>query len=303
MVTRSNPAFTPEHLRFMEYLRAVGTGPKGNRHLSGDEAKDAFALILERRIPDTLISAFLLGWRVQGEQIEELQGCVEYLAQRLAAHRGEGVEIGYPMDGKTKFPFLMLKAAERLKEVSVHATIDVPLGPKYGVTADQCGFRAPNIILHRRSDLLKELSKLSDLRNAIGIRTAFNTLEKLNFLAPAALIGMHHAPYFDLYSSLYAGRYRRLLIVQGQEGTPEILKNTKYKIVENGDITTHHLNPEAFGIEPIAAKEEMSLSQMKALLERPDENLAKMITLNAAFLGFAAGKYENIEKGWECLQG
>ncbi len=97
------------------------------------------------------------------------------------------------------------------------------------------------------------------MRNDIGIRTAFNTLEKLNFLAPIALIGMHHAPYFDLYATLYAPYYQRLVIVQGHEGTPEILKKTKYKIVENGEITTHHIDPEEFGIEPIVTKEEMSI--------------------------------------------
>ena len=70
MVVRTNTSFSAEHLRFLNYIKAVGTGPKGNRALSREETKDAFSLILERRIPDTLISAFLLGWRVQGESDE-----------------------------------------------------------------------------------------------------------------------------------------------------------------------------------------------------------------------------------------
>ena len=258
MVTRVNPSFTLEHIRFLNYIKAVGTGPKGNRPLTKEEAKDAFALIIERRIPDSLISAFLLGWRVQGESDEELSGCVEYLAQHLLSHQSQGVEIGYPMDGKTKFFPIMLKAAALLKDLEIHAAYDLPLGPKYGFTLDQFDHIAPNLTLHSRNDLLKGLSDLTSLRNDIGIRTAFNTLEKLNFLAPIALIGMHHAPYFDLYASLYGPYYKRLVIVQGHEGTPEIVKKTKYKIVENGEITTHHIDPEEFGINPIVTKEEMS---------------------------------------------
>lgn len=302
MVVRTNTSFSTEHLRFLNYIKAVGTGPKGNRELSREETKDAFSLILERRIPDTLISAFLLGWRVQGESDEELGGCVEYLAGHLVAKKGKGIEIGYPMDGKTKFFPIMLKASEYLADIEVHAVYDVPLGPKYGSTLNEFQVTAPNLNLHHRRDLLKSLSDLTPLRNDIGIRTAFNTLEKLNFLAPIALIGMHHAPYFDLYAKLYAPYYQRLVIVQGHEGTPEIIKKTKYKIVENGETTTYHLEPEEFGIEPIVTKEEMTLEEMVALMKHPDENLAKMIRLNTAFLGFVAGKYQTIEEGYACLQ-
>jgi anthranilate phosphoribosyltransferase len=302
LVTRTNSSFSPEHLRFLEYIRCVGTGPKGNRHLSYDEMSDAFELIVQRRVPDVAISAFLLGWRVQIESDEELSGCVDWLALQQDSLIKTGIEIGYPFDGKAKFFPIMLKAAELLSDLKAQASYDLPLGPKYGVTLEQFTNTASNITLHNRYDLIKGLSNLTTLRNDIGIRTAFNTLEKLNFLAPIALIGMHHAPYFDLYASLYAKHYQRLVIVQGHEGTPEILKKTKYKLVQNGEITTHHIDPEEFGIEPISAKEPMSLEAMQELMDHPDKNLAKMIRLNAAFLGWSAGKFETIEKGMMCLQ-
>lgn len=302
MVTRTNSSFTPEHLRFLEYIRCVGTGPKGNRHLSRDEMSDAFELIVQRLVPDVAISAFLLGWRVQIESDEELAGCVDWLALQQASLIKSGIEIGYPFDGKAKFFPIMMRAAELLDDLKIHASYDHPLGPKYGITLEQFKNIAPNVTLHNRYNLLQGLSDLTTLRNDIGIRTAFNTLEKLNFLAPTALIGMHHAPYFDLYASVYAKHYQRLLIVQGHEGTPEILKKTKYKLVQNGEITTHSIDPEEFGIEPISAKEVMDLDAMQALMDNPDENLAKMIRLNAAFLGWASEKYESIEKGFVCLQ-
>ncbi|HEX5670721.1 MAG TPA: hypothetical protein VFX66_04220, partial [Sulfuricurvum sp.] len=291
-----------EHIRFLGYIRCVGTGPKGNRHLNYEEMRDAFELIVQRRVPDVAISAFLLGWRVQIESDEELSACVDWLAQKQITITKRGVEIGYPFDGRAKFFPIMLKAAEHLNGLDIQASYDLPLGPKYGHTLNQFTHIAPNVTLYNRRDLIEGLSDLTTLRNNIGIRTAFNTLEKLNFLAPTALIGMHHAPYFDLYASLYGKHYQRLLIVQGHEGTPEILKKTKYKLVQDTEITTHHIDPEEFGIEPISAKEEMSLETMQELMENPDENLAKMIRLNAAFLGWAAGNFESIEKGFMCLQ-
>ncbi|MDP1784038.1 MAG: hypothetical protein Q8K81_01285, partial [Sulfuricurvum sp.] len=263
---------------------------------------DAFDLIVERRVPDVAIAAFLLGWRVQIESDEELSGCIDYLAKKRSDEPKTGIEIGYPFDGKAKFFPIMLKAAEHLGDVTIHASYDLPLGPKYGHTLNQFKNITSNVTLHNRRNLHQGLSTLTTLRNDIGIRTAFNTLEKLNFLAPTALIGMHHAPYFDLYASLYGKHYKRLIIVQGHEGTPEILKKTKYKLVENGEITTHHIDPEEFGIEPIPAKEVISLQAMSSLIENPDENLAKMIRLNAAFLGWSAKKYESIDKGFMCLQ-
>ena len=302
MVTAHNPTFTDEHIRFLGYIRCVGTGPKGNRHLSYEEMQDAFKLIIQRRVPDVAISAFLLGWRVQIESDEELSGCVDWLALQQTSVLKTGIEIGYPFDGKAKFFPIMFKASEHLSDIEIHAAFDLPLGPKYGHTLNQFNPIASNVTLHNRRDLLKGLSDLTTLRNDIGIRTAFNTLEKLNFLAPRALIGMHHAPYFDLYASLYGKHYERLIIVQGHEGTPEILKKTKYKLVENGEITTHYIDPEEFGIESISAKETMDLETLQALMDNPDENLAKMIRLNAAFLGWASGKYESVEKGFMCLQ-
>jgi anthranilate phosphoribosyltransferase len=302
LVTTNNPAFSDEHIRFLGYIRCVGTGPKGNRHLSYEEMKDAFELIVERRIPDVAISAFLLGWRVQIECDEELQACVDWLAQKQTAIVKTGIEIGYPFDGKAKFFPIMLKAAELLSDLKVHTAYDLPLGPKYGTTLNQFNNIASNVTLNNRRDLIKGFSDLTTLRNDIGIRTAFNTLEKLNFLAPTAMIGMHHAPYFDLYASLYAKHYQRLIIVQGHEGTPEILKKTKYKLVQNANVTTHYIDPKEFGINAIDAKEAMDLETMQALMDNPDKNLAKMIRLNAAFLGWASGKYESIEKGFMCLQ-
>ena len=55
---------------FFKYIHAVGTGPKGNRDLSFDESKDMMTQILNQSVHSEQIAAFLLGWRLKPETIE-----------------------------------------------------------------------------------------------------------------------------------------------------------------------------------------------------------------------------------------
>ena len=61
---------------FFNYIHAVGTGPKGNRDLSFDEAKDMMQQILDQSVPREQIAAFLLGWRLKPETTEEFRGAL-----------------------------------------------------------------------------------------------------------------------------------------------------------------------------------------------------------------------------------
>ncbi len=299
------PRYSDEHARFLTYLKAVGTGPKGNRDLTSDDLSDAFELILKQAVPAETIGAFLIGWRVKRETTEELRGAVSAIHKYLRhSHPLEGVELGYPLDGKIKSAPVMLKSAELLSSLKVHVAGDDRQSPKFGYNPKQfheeMGF-TDNVNYHDRRIFAPELSRLTPLRNNLGLRSAINTIEKLNFLAPTALIGMHHAPYFDLYAELYAPHYGRLLIIQGSEGTPEVLKKAKMVLIENGERRSISVDPEAFGITPLANSDESTIEQMCRQLEDPDENLQKLITLNAAIIGFAAGMFESVEIGYNTL--
>lgn len=47
-------------MNFKVFLKAVGTGPKGNRDLSKDEVFEAIKQILNRSVTDAQIGAFLI---------------------------------------------------------------------------------------------------------------------------------------------------------------------------------------------------------------------------------------------------
>ena len=70
-------------MNFKKYIKAVGTGVKGNRDLSKDEVFDATENILLNRATQAQIGAFLIGWRTKLETNEELSGAIEALRKYI----------------------------------------------------------------------------------------------------------------------------------------------------------------------------------------------------------------------------
>ncbi len=298
--------YSDEHTRFLEYIRAVGTGVKGNRDLTYVESKDAFELILKRSVPDESIGAFMIGLRVKKETPEELRGAIDAIKalSLFPVAESESIEIGYTLDGKNSYPPLMLKSAELLDNLLVHVAGSERLSPKFGFTSKDF-YEAldfpDNLIYHDRAYFAPMLADLTTLRNNLGLRTSFNTIEKLNYLASTAVVGMFHGPYFELYPELYGKNYERLLIIQGNEGNPEVVKKSKMMLAVGDRKETLSVDPVDFGIEPILNRESRTLEAMCEMLNNPDENLTKLIRLNAAILGFAAGIFETVETGYNSL--
>ena len=66
-------------MSFKKYIKAVGTGPKGNRDLAEAEVIDAIELILENKVTQAQIGAFLIAWRTKLETDDELTAAVKAL--------------------------------------------------------------------------------------------------------------------------------------------------------------------------------------------------------------------------------
>lgn len=296
-------------MRFHTFLQAVGTGPEGNRNLTREEMKEAMEMILDGTALPEQISAFLLGWRVQGESQDELLGAIDAMNERIKHKPVKGsLEIGYPLDGKTKSAPVMMLSAFMVPKIPLVIHGDRAQPSKLGFNPkdfhENMKFSS-NVHYFDRSDFFPELSKLTDLRRALGLRSAFNTIEKLHNVAQSdyALIGMFHTPYFDLYKALYSKHYKRLVIVRGSEGTPEILKKTNILVVEEGNSYSLPIDPADFNIEPFEVKTELSLKEMTDQLEHPSELFLKYARLNAALLLFTSSHVPSIEEGFESLQG
>jgi anthranilate phosphoribosyltransferase len=295
-------------MRFHHFLKAVGTGPKGNKNLSREEMEEAMGMMLDGTAIPEQTAAFLLGWRVKAEDKDELLGAMNAMQARVQQTPiKKSLEIGYPMDGKTKSPPVMLLAAQMVPKIPLIVHGDRAQPAKLGFNPKDFyeNMKFPtNVHFFDRANFFPELSKLTDLRRALGLRSAFNTLEKLHNVANSdfALIGMHHLPYFDLYKELYADQYKRLIIVRGSEGTPEILKKSTILVVEKEHSHSLPIDPADYGLTPYPAKSEISLQSMVEQLQNPSEELLGYARLNAALLMYTANQAQSIEAAYASLK-
>lgn len=294
---------------FHNYIRAVGTGPKSNRELETTEMIDCMNQILNQDVRSEQIAAFLLGWRVRLETNEELKAslsaCDNYIKR---VNIPNSIELGYPFDGKADNPYLFPLFGKYLKkfDLSIVVSGDYLQPAKHGITVKDIAnnFKLDdNIHYFDRKDYFKELSDLSELRNILGLRTAFNTLEKLFNPANSkyAITSAFHKPYVDKYNNIFGSNYEHFVIVKGNEGTPEIFSKCKYWINENGAINEYLIDPEYFGINYKKSWDRISLEDSLEAINNPSDELDKLVRLNVALLLVTAQKAKDIKEGFEML--
>jgi anthranilate phosphoribosyltransferase len=294
---------------FHEYIRAVGTGPKSNRELSKAEMIDCMNQILKQEAASEQIAAFLLGWRVRLESEKELISALGVFDDFMSrANIPNSIELGYPYDGKADNPYLFPLFGKYLKkfDLSIVVSGDFLQPAKHGITLKDIATNVTldeNIKYFDRSEYFKELSDLSKIRNILGLRTAFNTLEKL--LNPAnsnyAITSAFHKPYVEKYNKLFAPNYKHFVVVKGNEGTPEIFSKCRYWISENSKIKEYPIDPEYFGIHYKKSWDRITLEESLNFLENPSKDLENLAKLNVALLLVVAQKAKDINEGFEML--
>jgi len=296
-------------MSFHKFIRAVGTGPKSNRELDDIEITNCMNEILNQTAKSEQIAAFLLGWRVRLETNSELKAalaCFDKYIKRVDIPNS--IELGYPYDGKADNPYLFPLFGKYLKKFNLKIIIsgDKLQPAKHGITVKDIALNYKldeNIHFFDRKEYFKELSELSDIRNTLGLRTAFNTLEKLFNPANSkyALTSAFHKPYVNKYNDIFGSRYENLLIVKGNEGTPEIFSKCKYWVNTNGVISEHIIEPEYFGINYKKSWNKITLEDSLASIENPSLELEKLVKLNVALLLVTAKKAKDIKSGFEML--
>ncbi|WP_457598316.1 glycosyl transferase [Hydrogenimonas sp.] len=294
---------------FITYIKCVGTGAKHNRDLSYEEMRDAMRQMLDGRAAAEQAAAFLLGWRLKPETVEEFRAALEAIDE---ASRGtpvpDSIELGYPFDGKADNPYIFPLAAEMVAPFGLDIVVSGgALQPsKGGATVRQICQALPmpeNLHYFDRNDYCPALAALTPMRQKLGLRTGLNTLERLPGVAGSdtALIGVFHKPYVKKYVDIFGERYRRLLIVKGNEGTPEIFGKCRLWLHEEGRLEEHLLDPARFGIDYRKSFERIDHDEGIRMLREPSEGLRQIARLNAAVWLFAKGRCPTIEAGWEML--
>ena len=294
---------------FFNYIHAVGTGVKSNRDLSFEESKDMMEQILNQSVPTEQIAAFLLGWRLKPETNTEFRGAIEvcdkYIKKKFVEN---SLELGYPFDGKVKNPYIFPLVGKELKKEDINLVIvgDELVPAKGGITTKNICTNTElenNIHYFDRKDFFQKMSELTDLRMRLGLRTGFNTIEKLPHVAQSnyAITGVFHRPYVKKYIEIFAHRYKRFALIQGNEGTPEIFSKGRLWIYDKNEVKEHVIDPAHYGINYKKSLEKISLENSLQQLKNPSDEYIKLAKLNAALYLFVTQKSSTIDEGWEKL--
>ncbi len=296
-------------MNFLPYLKCVGTGPKRNRDLTKDEMRTVIRAFLRQEVLPEQIAAFLLGWRVKGESIDEFSAAIEVFDE-FVRHDPlpESIEFGYPYDGKVKNPYIFPLTARFLEPLDVHFSLHGGLlqPAKGGITLKEVCDNIPlpsNVHYYDRSEYFPELYRFSDIRTRLGLRSSFNTIEKLLGITKSeiAVIGAFHKPFVEKYIALYKDRYKKLIIIKGNEGTPEIFGKCAVTIVENGVTEEIKVDPKAYGIDYVKSTQSITLEESLAQTRNPGEAFLELAKFNAAVILFLSGKAENIGEAFGLL--
>lgn len=296
---------------FHKYIHAVGTGPKGNRDLSFQESEDMMHQILDKNIHNEQIAAFLLGWRLKPETVEEFRGaiaaCDSYITPKCVAN---SIELGYPFDGKANNPYIFPLVAKVLQESGLNLVVigDDMQPAKKGITIKDICTNIEldsNIHYFDRADFFKELHNLTDIRLRLGLRTGFNTIEKLPRVANSeyAITGVFHKPYVEKYVKIFSDRYKKFALIQGNEGTPELFSKGRLWIAKENQMEEFIIDPEFYGIHYKKSWDEITLQESLEQLINPSDEYLKLAKLNAAIYLFVTDKAESIDAGFDMLNG
>ena len=291
---------------FFTYIHAVGTGVKSNRDLTFQEAQDMMRQILNQDVPPEQIAAFLLGWRLKPESVEEFSGALSVFDEFMKKTTLQNsIELGYPFDGKVKNPYLFPHVATFLQKQNLNLVVsgDERQPAKYGITTKEVATSvklSPNLHFFDRKDFFKQLSDLTQIRKNLGLRTALNTIEKLPHVAQSeyGIVGVFHKPYVKKYIELFAKRYKRFALIQGNEGTPELFSRSRLWIYEAGDLQEYKIDPQKYGVEYKKSLEKISLEESLKLMKNPSDEYLKLAKLNAAICMFLAEKIVSIDEAY-----
>ncbi|WP_240343721.1 anthranilate phosphoribosyltransferase [Paenibacillus sp. SYP-B3998] len=309
-------------------LKEVGRGKRGARDLTYEEALQGAEMILTGAATQAQIGAFLVAERIKMESPDELKAFIDALRARITPYPiADSIDCAGPYDGRARtfiatLPTAFVLAACGLS-TTLHSSPSMP--PKWGITLADV-LEALNIpALHASREALVSaaartgflftptenwcapLGELRGLREELGLRTVFNTAEKLlRFTeAPYMAVGVFHGTVFEKITNLLIDLgVSRGIVVQGMEGSEDLSvdKRTRTYVIQDGSSELFTVDPEVYELMVEVPEVEwtaelqgqMALSVLRGEGELPYLN---MVLLNSAVRLWVAQKAGSIEEG------
>jgi anthranilate phosphoribosyltransferase len=309
---------------FRAVLKTVGTGPRGSRSLTFDEARAATAAVLAGEVSAAQTGAFLIAMRIKGETPAELAGIAQALRDVARSAAPEPPPPGRPIvacagayDGMLESPHLSLAAAVLAAAAGARVVVHcgARIGPKRGTTpADVLAALggpsrpAPSqsltmldrsgVALVHAGAALPGWDALATIRDEIGLRGPLHTAEKLvdHLGATRFIVGHTHSSYRErILGALTLLGGRRAIAVRGMEGS-DVLRPGRPSAADAGgplDIPESPGSVLRGDADPQVAAE---LTRAIAAGDAPGI-AAHTATLNAGLRLYAAGCCESVGAG------
>lgn len=236
------PCTTINEHPFAEFIRILGKGKNGARHLTQNEAEVAMSMILNNKVTDVQLGAFLMLLRYQEETAEELAGFANATRQYTTIPDIK-IDIDWPSYAgkKRHYPWYLLAAKLLAKQgikVLMHGAgqhASERLFTEQFLTAlgiNDCqnwqevkqSINEQNIAFIGLRQWLAKLQQLIDLRQILGVRSPIHSLARLlnPLRARCSLQSVFHPNYQAIHqqASLLLGDTS--IIIKGEGGETEV---------------------------------------------------------------------------------
>lgn len=237
---------TPAEHPFAQFVRILGKGKRGARNLTREEAREAMGMLLDEKVEDTQLGAFLMLLRHKEESPEELAGFTEAVRERLTAPPMQ-VDIDWPTYAgkKRHLPWYLLAAkclaqngikvllhgggahtAGRLYTEQLLGLLDIPLCRNW--QAVEGALQQHNLAFIPLGDWAPQLQRMIDLRNTLGLRSPIHSLARvLNPLnSRCGLQSIFHPGYQSVHREASTLLGDNAIVIKGDGGEIEINPDT-----------------------------------------------------------------------------
>ncbi|CAM5286444.1 MULTISPECIES: glycosyl transferase family protein [Pseudomonas] len=236
----------PAEHPFAPFVRILGKGKRGARNLTREEAREAMGMLLEDKVEDTQLGAFLMLLRHKEESAEEMAGFTEAVRERLTAPAIR-VDIDWPTYAgkKRHLPWYLLAAkclaqngvrifmhgggahtAGRLYSEQLLDALAIPLCRNWQSVNE--ALDTGNLAFMPLQDWAPHLQRMIDLRNTLGLRSPIHSLARiLNPLgARCGLQSIFHPGYQSVHREASSLLGDNSIVIKGDGGEVEINPDT-----------------------------------------------------------------------------
>ncbi|BCE01796.1 glycosyl transferase family protein [Marinicellulosiphila megalodicopiae] len=243
MIEFQNHEYEKVEHPFAQYIRIIGKGKNGARHLTQKEAFDAMTMIINGNLLDEQLGAFMMLMRMKEESAEELAGFCQAIKQMFEQDfetQSMQPDFDWPCYAgkKRQLPWYLLAAlalSDSGYKVFMHGFDGHTIGRMYAQeTLEKLGITTARSVLQAKKQLddsnftylcLRHINpamaNVMNKRNIMGLRTPVHTLCRLlnPFHAKNVLQGIFHPAYQGVHqkANVLLG-YSSALVYKGEGG-------------------------------------------------------------------------------------